>query len=494
MPQPDGIEIEILGDAAPFSEIGRSICYRVAVGARSYLIDCGAPVFKYLGTDGVEAIQGIIETHCHDDHKRWLTDIALYRYYGPGHSPLRVLSHGPILEELEQSARPALERTLSDDSKRVVQHSYQTFINPQLLGPRPIYRIEARGQTQKTATPDWRVVDAAGEVLPPDRAKVVVHPGDLDSRPRMLLCDEQTGRWVDPENFYPFSDTAFYEAEQNIYRDESVDLSFSAIKATAWHGPPTISVLVTSGDNRVLFTSDTAYSRELWQSLVSEIHPQQFGELGPEAFATSHCIVGDINDFIQQTWSASRLERAREFYGEGVIIHDAAGRNSVVHTNYANLAGAFHQLLLTHTPDYFISQYPLAAFRKTLVVRAGKVYEQVGQRQHELAGDIYVRHGKWYRVGFKNPDGKFQVIDKNGILDVIPRHETTSHELVMHVDLYEDLHGQYVPVLDDPNQRYFIRPDGEIERVTYSASGSLGVVQSDMRLAILAELPSASAT
>ena len=37
--------------------------------------------------------------------------------------------------------------------------------------------------------------------------------------------------------------------------------------------------------------------------------------------------------------SQSRLDRAQEVYGESVVIHDSAGRNSVVHTDYTNLAG-----------------------------------------------------------------------------------------------------------------------------------------------------------
>lgn len=298
----------------------------------------------------------------------------------------------------------------------------------------------------------------------------------------MLFRDPGTGCWVEPESFYPFPSRVFYEAEVNVFSDPEAGLSFEAVKATAWHGPPTISVLVKRGSDKLLFTSDTAYSRELWESLATERHPQKLGRLTREEFDRAHCLVGDINDFIEQTWSRERLDQARELYRECTIIHDVAGKNSVVHTDYANIAGeGVPQLLFTHAPDYFISQFPLAAYRKTLLVRGRQVLERVDGRLLPLAGDIFVRDKKRYRVGFKNPHGQYRVIRKEGILDVLPVTQSTSFHVIMVVDLFEDVRGRWLPVLTDPRQRYMVRPDGQVERVTYGPEGSSGVIEKDLR-------------
>lgn len=76
----DGITVKILGDYGPFSRMGKSIGYQIVIGGASYLIDCGAPLFQQIGGHGLKEIRGLIITHCHDDHKRWFTDLALYRY------------------------------------------------------------------------------------------------------------------------------------------------------------------------------------------------------------------------------------------------------------------------------------------------------------------------------------------------------------------------------------------------------------------------------
>ncbi len=79
----NGIEVWILGDFGPFSRTGKSIGYQVTIEGRKFLVDCGAPIFDIIGGDEISEIDGLIITHCHDDHKRWFTDIALYYYYSP---------------------------------------------------------------------------------------------------------------------------------------------------------------------------------------------------------------------------------------------------------------------------------------------------------------------------------------------------------------------------------------------------------------------------
>src|SRR5512145_497174 len=83
MTEKHGIEVSVLGDYGPFSRIGKSIGYQVTIGRSSFLVDCGSPVFQKIGGHGLKDIKGLIITHCHDDHKRWFTDFALFNRYAP---------------------------------------------------------------------------------------------------------------------------------------------------------------------------------------------------------------------------------------------------------------------------------------------------------------------------------------------------------------------------------------------------------------------------
>ena len=83
----DGITVKVLGDFGPFSNIGKTIGYQVIVGESSYLVDCGSPLFQQIGGQGLKKIKGLIITHCHDDHKRWFTNLAPFNMYAPGANP-----------------------------------------------------------------------------------------------------------------------------------------------------------------------------------------------------------------------------------------------------------------------------------------------------------------------------------------------------------------------------------------------------------------------
>jgi hypothetical protein len=52
---------------------------------------------------------------------------------------------------------------------------------------------------------------------------------------------------------------------------------------------------------------------------------------------------------------------------------------------------------------------------------------------------------------------------------------------VAHVDIYEDISGQYLPLLADGNSVYRRRPDGLVELVEYSDTGSNGTIVADQR-------------
>ena len=50
------IIFEVIGNTSPFSLMGESSCYMMTVNNRSYLLDCGTPIFPYLGYQGIADI------------------------------------------------------------------------------------------------------------------------------------------------------------------------------------------------------------------------------------------------------------------------------------------------------------------------------------------------------------------------------------------------------------------------------------------------------
>ena len=106
----DDIVIDVMGNTSPFSLMGESSGYLVTVNDRSYLLECGTPVFPPLGYSGIARIKGIFATHSHEDHKRWFTDIVLFTYYNPRvKGKARLISAEPVLEEYAKNSKAALE-------------------------------------------------------------------------------------------------------------------------------------------------------------------------------------------------------------------------------------------------------------------------------------------------------------------------------------------------------------------------------------------------
>ena len=121
----DGIKVHILGDSGPFSRMGKSIGYLVTVGKSNYIIDCGVPLFQQVGGYGLRDIKGFIITHCHDDHKRWFTDLAIfYKYATDIYHKLPLFTSENVHNDMKISASSALDRSLSDDSKIVIDIPY----------------------------------------------------------------------------------------------------------------------------------------------------------------------------------------------------------------------------------------------------------------------------------------------------------------------------------------------------------------------------------
>lgn len=487
------LRIDILGDSGPFSKFGLSIGYRVRCGPASYLVDCGAPIFQFLKEQEVRDVRGLIGTHSHDDHRRWFTDLALFKRYACGiREKLVFITTEPIQEEFLKNSRGALERSLSSDQKRVVEIPYDEYVNAVVFGPRAKYRIAAFPVVEEANA--WRVLDADGEVVPASRAKVVVNSRHGGNRPRLLFRDEATGEWVEPESFYAASDTAFYQELQNPFRDEEVGLEIRPVKDSAWHGPPTIGVRFSTGTETVVFSSDTVYDPDLWKALAEEYHPQRLG-MSRREFEAAHVVYGNINDYIERIWSQRRLEEARKAYDGAVAIHDVSDPRSVVHTEYEKIAAsAIRPLILTHSPDRFTSELPLAITGKTYVVSGNSVVEEVGGEGLPLDADVYHRNFGNAYVGYKNADGTHRVTEKPGGVDLVPRDANVPGKTLYCVDLFQDIGGRYFPALTSPNEIYTERPDGRIERRVYGERGSRGTLAKDLRKRLSREKRSAAKT
>lgn len=476
------IRVDILGDSGPFSRFGLSIGYRVRCGPASYLVDCGAPIFEFLKEQEVREVRGLIGTHSHDDHRRWFTDLALYKRYACGiKEKLVFITTETIHEEFLKNSRGALERSLSSDQKSIVEIPYDEYVNATTFGPRAKYRIQAFPVIEDSNA--WRVVDADGEIVSASIAKVVVNARHGGGRPRLLFRDEASGEWIEPENYYALDDPTFYHESPNVFRDEEVGLEIRPVKESTWHGPPTIGVRFSTANETVVFSSDTVYDPELWKALADEYRPQRLG-ISRREFEEAYVVYGNINDYVERIWSRRRYEQALHAYDGAVVIHDVSDPGSVVHTEYPKIARSPHRpLILTHSPDRFTSELPLAIAGKTYVIRGNEVTEEVqGGEQLPLDADAYHRNfGKAY-VGYRNPNGAYRIVEKGrGYVDVVPRDASVPGKTLYHIDLFEDIAGRYLPVVESPNEEYVTRPDGQIEHRTYTERGSRGRVAKDQR-------------
>lgn len=475
----EGITIRVLGDYGPFSRMGKSIGYEVTIGQASYLIDCGAPLFQQIGGHGLKVTRGLIITHCHDDHKRWFTDLALFNMYAPDiPHKVALFTTEEINGELVRSSAAALDRSLSHDSKRVVDIAFEDYIDYRMIGPRAKYRIvskdEGAGRTALCVT------GSDGALIGPDRAKIVISA--KTGRPRMLFKDPEYGEWVEPESFYPFSSGVFYEQGKNIYTDPE-GFTIEAIKSPVWHGIPGIGVKFRTGKESLMFSSDTVHDVELWKTLAGEKMPQRLPMPGKE-FEEASVIYGDINDYIERTWSDERYREAVNAFRDSIVIHDIAVRNSVVHTDYRKLHNTVldkEKVILTHSPDTMTSEWILSKAEKYFRISGGSFREAVGENLYPLNADIYHKEAGKYFVGYKNEKGNYTVCMKDGLLSLSPKAHLEAGTPLYRVDLYEDIAGKYFPVLDGGNAIYHERHDGKVERIEFNETESRGRIVEDQR-------------
>ncbi|MEW6110033.1 MAG: hypothetical protein AB1632_12830 [Nitrospirota bacterium] len=476
----DGITVRILGDFGPFSRMGKSIGYQITAGNSSYLIDCGAPLFQQIGGHGLKEIKGLIITHCHDDHKRWFTDLSLFNMYAPDISgKIFIMTSEDIHDELIRASGPALNRSLSDDSKKIIDIAYEDYVDRRILGPKAKYRIvskeEGNGKT------GLYITDRDGKIVGPDKAKIVINR--KTGMPRMLFKAPDYGEWVEPESFYTFSSDVFYEPDMNIYIDNEAGLSIEAIKAPVWHGISTIGIKIKTGKDTLVFSSDTVNNRDLWEQLYKEKRRQNLNMSGRE-FESAPVIYGDINNYIERIWSEGRYREAMDAFNEGVIIHDISVNNSIVHTDYEKLDKTMlrkERVILTHSPDTMTSEWALGNTEKTFKIRGDSFFEVAGNRLFRMNADIYHKEGGRYFAGYRNENGRYAVYEKNRLLSLSAGPVPDGCKLLYRVDLYEDISGGYFPKLDRDDAIYFKREDGKVELVEFTDEGSRGRITEDQR-------------
>jgi hypothetical protein len=497
--QEDSLTVDIIGDSGPFSQLGKSIGYRLTAGDCQFLIDCGAPVFQLLGPDGLREMEGIVGTHAHEDHKRWFTDIALYQKFSmDAERKIDLFGSRAVLEDYRLASIAALERSLSPDSRRLVDFSYDNYIRSHCIAPEPKYRLERSSLSEEGDGKAWRVVDRDGNVLSPDRARVFVN--ESVHRPRMLFKDPEEEIWVEPESYYDLTDERFYDVNNWEPHEHHNGLTIRPIKASAWHGPATTSLLFEYQGESLFLSSVTTNNPELWDELAEPTEPEKrIGDLEPDHYV----IEDDPNNYLQQVWSERRLERAREPYeSDYAMVHDVTGPWATVHTDYKHLEPHEGPLLLTHSPDVFTATHPLAHLRKTFVVEDNSFLEVAENGdQFPLQADCYHKEYSRYFVGFEEEEGDHYLVKKApGQYDIRRKDEFDQKndgdaQILKSIALYEEIGGEYFPYLEADNEEYFTRDDGRVEHVTHEEDGSTGTVQEGVREQLLSESdPSLSQT
>ena len=474
-----GITVRILGDFEPFSKVGKSIGYQVTVGRYSYLIDCGAPLFQQITSKGIAEIKGVVLTHCHDDHKRWFTDLLLYKMYKPHTGPkISLLTSEDVLSEVAAASGPSLNRSLSGDSRQIVDIPFERYLDFTLLGPRARYRIVSKDEGEGRTT--LSIVDRHGAAVGPDQAKIVINPET--KRPRMLFKDPEYREWIEPESFYPFTSNIFYEEEQNVYRDDE-GFSIAAIKAPVWHGIAVIGLAITTADETLLFSSDTVHDLPLWKNLSEQKRKQRL-PAKRKAFEEAAVIYGDINDFIERTWSRERYCEAEKAFQGGVVIHDVASKNSVVHTDYEKLERTSldkKRTILTHSPDTITSEWVLCGSEKVFFIKGDRFYEVADDTLYEMNASIYHREAGHYYVGYRSEAGRYVVYKRDGLLGIAKDGAPQGARQLYRVDLYEDIGGRYYPKVEGSGMMYRARADGKVELVTFTEEGSVGRIAENVR-------------
>ncbi|MCD4657008.1 MAG: MBL fold metallo-hydrolase [Planctomycetes bacterium] len=471
----NGIKIRVLGDSSPFSKTGKSSGYLISIKDKNFLVDCGAPIFQILDKEIIDNLDGVIITHLHDDHKRWFTDLALYRYYVTKYKRrIKLLTSEPLLKDLRETSINPLQRTLSPDSTKSIDVPYDNFIEEIRLGPKAKFRIDNKSLTTHHDGA-WRVMNQDNDYLSPEQAKVIIHPETFSKR--MLFNDPMINLWIEPESFYPFDSKIFYE-DNRIFEYEGIKIE--AFKSHNWHGLTGIGIKISTENESVFFSGDTIYNLDLFEKLAKDVRDVDIShmQLNEANFTDSHLIIGDINDFIQKTWSDERLDNAKSMYEKNVVFHEATNWESAIHTNYKNINSIkADEIILVHTPDHFVSNQILTHHDKVFVVIKNNVCEQVDKELFVINADYYYRNTTDFFVGFISESGEFKVIEKeHKLLDIISSGERTNHKVLCRINLFQDIQGKYFEYLLGVQSSYRLRDDGKVEKIITTETGSFAKV------------------
>ncbi len=478
----DFLEIKIIGDSGPFSQLGESIGYLVTAGETDFLVDCGGPIFSLLNEDDLNKIDGVVATHAHEDHKRWFTDLALYKkFLSPRDNLLHLLAAEEVMEDYRLASTPALGLTLSNNCQRIINYDFKDYTTFKPIAPRPKYRCIQSSSSDRPG--HWIVVTENGEELGADRAKLFFHTKD-SIRPRLLFKDPELNCWIEPQTFYGLNDSRFYQTDSFQPYKAASGLKISAFKAPAWHGPFTTSLLFEYNGLSVFFSSDTKYDPILWEKLTRPLRPSPTVE---EDFPEEQQVIygEDINNYIEFIWSHERYERAVEFYDRtalNLMIHDVAKNGSVVHTNQRLLAEFSSDVLLTHSPEVFTSLHPLVHSQKTFLVKKSGICEQTKQNNcYPMNALCYHKNRSEYFVGYPDNNGEHYLIRQPDGSVRLAAKSGSEAKVIEKIRLYQDIGGEYFPRLNSPDEEYYLRADNQIVKLKHQPQTTSGELQTSLR-------------
>ena len=136
-------------------------------------------------------------------------------------------------------------------------------------------------------------------------------------------------------------------------------------------------------------------------------------------------------------------------------------------------------MIYTHNPDNLTSLRPILSSGKRIIIRDGDIYESVKGNLYPFDADVYIRHFSCDMVGYRSEKGNYMVIEKDGLLGIVEAE--SPEEGLMRVDLYQDIRGEYFPIILDPAKYYKIRPDERVEEITIDKDSSSGRVVENVR-------------
>ena len=314
----------------------------------------------------------------------------------------------------------------------------------------------------------------------PDIAKIII--SQKTKRPRMLFHDPHYREWVEPESFYPFSSSVFYEEDRNNYTGPE-GFTIEAIKAPVWHGIPCIGIKITTGEETLVFSSDTVHDKDLWKQLYTEKRTRQL-RMSKKEFESAAVIYGDINVYIERVWSEERYREASNVFNDAIVIHDVSAGNSIVHTDYEKLNNTFlekDKVLLTHSLDRITSEWVLCDTGKSFRIKGKRFFEIAGDAFYPMNADIYYKEAGRYYVGYRNEKGRYTVYEKDRLLELSGGGKTGTGKPLFRVDMYEDISGKYFPRLEEKDAVYMERGDARVELVRFTEKGSRGEIVDNHR-------------